>query len=538
MRSKAILTIVAALLVLQLLTTPVHVAGKTILKIKVVDYDGAPVAGAKVLVAARGWGEAENVTDEDGVATIAAEGYEGLKELGVFVYYKAREVGEAVMKPPETSITVNASIYSPVLRIYDGKNRPLEGAIVTLSYETIFETYEFTATTGPMGYAYFNQLPAGGYNVTVLNTWGVLLDTNMTLNEATLNVTLTTNAYNIWVTVLDEAGQPLSGAGVALGRGSLITKTITDYNGRAVFTGVPPGTYSVYASYALRFVEASVTVKSDDVNVTLSFAPTQATTTTTPPPPTQTPTGTPPPPTETQSPTLTPPPGPKGNYTLIVKVQWSNRRRAINAEVEILHIGNMSRAAKGRTDANGQTTFVLKAGTYLVQASLYGAQANTTLLLTGNTTVTLILDVSKAEFPVYKATIRVMWSDGTPIRDAVVIIKDVDLNEVLFEIALNKRNSWEGLEGVYVHEGAAEVHVNLLPGIYLIEVKVPRYQLSVTQPLILIKDEIVSIVPGENPIPQQLPILLLILSGIGIIVTSILIAVRGIIYIERMRGAR
>jgi len=149
-------------------------------------------------------------------------------------------------------ISITASLR---VKVVDGSGNILSGATIISTTQPTGQT-TLTGTSGDKDPTIFNNLVAGSYTVQASKTGYTTGSSSVTVAEAaTTDVTLTLQLIpstgDLKITVKTSTGTPLAGISVTLttqpSGQSTLTKTC-DSNGKATFSGVLPGSYTVQAS--------------------------------------------------------------------------------------------------------------------------------------------------------------------------------------------------------------------------------------------------------------------------------------------------
>ncbi|MCS7129611.1 MAG: hypothetical protein NZ919_03125 [Candidatus Caldarchaeum sp.] len=230
-----------------------NVAGVMVLalrdvSVKVVGRHGRNLEGAVVSVSPYLLREGELRTSPDGTTSFLR-----LPD-GIVYQFKASwtssygRAAESTVIDTAASLQKRGSIVLPVddveIAVLDAEGRPVAGAEVLLDGFSIGLTDAFgkvVAASVPLGQE---------YKLTVLKDGSTIANERARLSHSKTSHTATAGIYDLTVFVMGEDGQPIHGASVELLKnGAVVAVSSTDASGKAVFTKIVGGEYSVKASY-------------------------------------------------------------------------------------------------------------------------------------------------------------------------------------------------------------------------------------------------------------------------------------------------
>ena len=170
-----------------------------------------------------------------------------------------------------SALSVNVEVieftctYDVTITVLDENGDPLSGATVTINGQAYI-----TNANGEI----IAQLPDGDYNYTVtadgyLNNGGAITVAGATVAETVNMVLETAPVYDVTITVLDENGNPLSGATVTINGQAYIT----DANGE-IIAQLPDGDYgiSVYLD-GFNPYTGNLNINEDEVSISIILIP-------------------------------------------------------------------------------------------------------------------------------------------------------------------------------------------------------------------------------------------------------------------------
>jgi hypothetical protein len=274
-----------------------------------------------------------------------------------------------------TYITITCqSLDTLTIYAQDSDDKPLHNAQVTLSWEgPDGVTWVLSKTTDEKGEATFQQMSYNTYEVHV--TWQRLTvhQNKFNFSETLKKYTAQCRVHDLTVEVYDAVNKSLTDAKVTVTRDEWKNIKYT-IKGAAVFSQLAEAEYAVHAQYGTYTSTATVKLsKSQKLNIRFNFT----------------------------APTLT--------YKVAVKALWSDDKPITTAKVTVKNEEGYM-LYNGLTDSSGHYIFQLEEGAYTFVVSKANATKMQTATITGETTVTIIIDVSQR---ISSVQVEVYKEDGT-----------------------------------------------------------------------------------------------------------------------------
>lgn len=325
---------------------------------------GDPITGAYVT----GIGSGEQATDAEGKATFTGISAGTYNIVATATGYEQTSLAVTVKSNQQVRITMpKLRLYTVNVLVTDIDGNPLQGAVI--------KGIGSGGVTGSDGRATIANVLAGSYTITVEATnYDQQQKTIVVNSNVDVSFALVPSKYTVTITVLDgDKGTAITGASVS-GIGG--DSQVTDSSGKATFTNVLSGNYTVAVS-ASNYVSTTqpITVSKSANSFTISLSKM------------------------------------KGSVTVTVKDSSSGAAIA-NANVTINGFGSLT------TDRTGKAVFSnVSYGSYTVNVLALGYDLTTDSLSVAAPSQSVEISVNPSK---YTVTVNVQDTNGNPVSGASV----------------------------------------------------------------------------------------------------------------------
>jgi hypothetical protein len=153
-------------------------------------------------------------------------------------------------------------LYDISVTVQDQASHPIKGVTITGTPTASGSTRPLSGTTDEKGIAVFTQVPAGSDFILRLKNGDEEKTQEATVGSKGTDYLVSMSTYPLTVSALDDMNNSLAGAIVNVSAGSYYTGLLTDSAGKAVVSGLSPGTYTLAVSYSGHLLSNNVKVDS------------------------------------------------------------------------------------------------------------------------------------------------------------------------------------------------------------------------------------------------------------------------------------